>query len=80
MHRKDDWVKPRGTGNFLTPEEINLLRISFKAGHSSREAARAIKCASRTASKYYAQFRLVADQPKRQRLDPSRDQPRAIDC
>lgn len=53
----DDWEKPRSKGTHLTPEEIALLKTSFKAGHSTREAAKALKCSSRTAFKYYSYFK-----------------------
>lgn len=55
--RPDDWEKPRSKSQHLTPAEIELLKTSFKAGHSTREAARAIKCSSRVASKYYSYFK-----------------------
>jgi hypothetical protein len=54
---RDEWEKPRSKGQHLTEQEIALLKTSYKAGHSPREAARAIKCSSRIANKYYSYFR-----------------------
>jgi hypothetical protein len=57
MIKKDDWEKPRSKGQHLTTAEIAFLRSSFETGCASRDAARALKCSSRIASKYYGLWR-----------------------
>ncbi|MBR0868893.1 helix-turn-helix domain-containing protein [Bradyrhizobium tropiciagri] len=53
---KDDWKKPRSKGNHLTDAEIAQIKEAYKAGRTSRDIARELKCASRTTSKYYGFF------------------------
>jgi hypothetical protein len=67
---KDDWHKPRTQGNHLTADEIELIRAAFKAGRKPSVIARELKCASRTVSKYYQQFRR-GDVPVVKRFRPA---------
>ncbi|MCC8967903.1 hypothetical protein H8A95_37740 [Bradyrhizobium sp. Pear76] len=55
-HRKDDWEKTRSNGGRLTEAEIGQLRASFRAGVSARDAARSLKCSTRTVNKHFARF------------------------
>lgn len=71
---KDDWEKPRGKGNHLTAAEIAQIRVAFNCGRRPADIARELKCSSRVAAKYFAQFRGVPHKKsQRQR------QPRPID-
>lgn len=55
--RPDDWEKPRGRRDHLTAEEVAQLRRHFNVGLDPYDAARELKCSSRTAYRYYGQFR-----------------------
>ncbi|MDI3563529.1 hypothetical protein [Bradyrhizobium sp. Arg816] len=63
--RPDDWEKPRGRQNHLTADEIQQLERRFKAGWTPRDAAKEIKCASRTAYRYFDIFKGQARERKR---------------
>lgn len=64
-HRPDNWDKPRTRGDHLTAEEVGQLRRHFNVGLDPYDAARELQCSSRTAYRYYGQFR--GDAPTRQR-------------
>lgn len=55
--RPDDWEKSRTRGDHLTPEEVAQLRRDYNVGLDPYDAARKLKCSSRTAYRYYGQFR-----------------------
>jgi hypothetical protein len=63
--RPDDWEKPRGRRDHLTADEVAQLRRDFNVGVDPYEAARKLKCSSRTAYRYYGEFR--GEAPTRQR-------------
>jgi hypothetical protein len=54
---RDDWEKTRTTNTHLTGAEIAQLRTAFNCGRKPRDIARELKCSSRIAAKYFAQFR-----------------------
>lgn len=58
--RPDDWEKPRGRRDHLTPADIAKLERSFRQGRTPRDAAREIKCSSRTAYRYFGNFQGAA--------------------
>lgn len=54
---KDNWEKPRGKANHLTPAEIAKIKVAFNSGRRLEDIARELQCSSRTAARYYAHFR-----------------------
>lgn len=52
----EDWEKPRSKSTHLTAEEIQQLRVAYNCGKLAREAARELKCSTRTVNKYFADF------------------------
>jgi len=72
--RQDDWEKPRAVWQHLTDAEIKKLRDAFNAGRKTGDIARELKCSSRIATKYYAQFRgrPVPGHPGRPRRKPTK--------
>jgi hypothetical protein len=54
---RDDWEKPRSKGQHLTEAEIAQIRVAFRCGRKPEDIARELKCSSRVAAKYFAQFR-----------------------
>lgn len=74
--RPDDWENPRGRHDHLTAEEISKLEQSFKAKRTPRDAARDLKCSSRTAYRYFKIFE-ERERPKfRIAAEPANRQPR----
>ena len=63
----DDWEKPRTRRDHLSAEEMLQLEQMFKAGKTPRDAARAIKCSSRTAYRHFEIFRGEAREQARRR-------------
>ncbi len=56
MTTPDDWNKPRGTHDTLTPLEIEFIRARSLAGHTPREIAIALECSERTVHKWRQKF------------------------
>ncbi len=53
---KDDWHKPRGKGQHLTPADIAQIKAAFDAKRKPRDVARELQCSTRVAEKYFRQF------------------------
>lgn len=60
--RKDDWERPRNTGQHLTPDEVRVIRDGFAAKRKPSDIARELKCASRTV---YAHFAVLKGAPRK---------------
>ena len=54
---KDDWEKHRSKRQYITPQEIDLVREWYLAGMTSYEVARELGCASRSIRAHYVKFR-----------------------
>ena len=54
---RDVWEKPRSKTDWLTENEISLLRKAFDAGRTACDAADDVNCSTRVACKYYSRFR-----------------------
>ena len=77
---RDDWHKPRSKTDHLTRDDIRKLKAFFDLGWSPRNAARELQCSSRTANKYYAEFRGdVRSVPEKKPNPPVRHRPIKIE-
>ncbi len=76
---KDNWEKPRGRHSFLTDAEREQLRQAFVQGRKASDIARELKCSSRVANKYYAQFRGQPYRDSRFNSRPSGEERRPFD-
>ena len=54
---KDDWEKHRSKRQYITPQEIDLVREWYLAGMTSYDVARELKCASRSIRARFAKLR-----------------------
>jgi hypothetical protein len=54
---RDDWEKPRGKGQHLTPDEIAFIKGEYRKQSNVRDVARSLKCSSRVVTKYFGLFR-----------------------